>query len=157
MITKVKVRATKIPKDFSKLKLVRTIKYNTNLGLKEAKEWCDDICLPYMDQYKELDIVTDLVEFRSELSEHDFGFEVLDKQEERNLKLMLLGLSDKQDKIDLISNELSRNLERIVRIRSNESLHNIYFDFFTDFLLDLNDDKLEELINIKLKKIQKNG
>lgn len=131
-------------------------------NLKEAKDWCDLISkYPNGEEYFELNIKTNFSDFLADLNSlTDYKFEVIDKSEERNLKLMSLGLGSLENKIDLVSKGLSLKLIRLSEIHKNDhvgGLYDVYFDFFKDFLIDLNDDKLDEFVNKKLKKLKING
>jgi hypothetical protein len=150
-----------IPHKLGNLKLafVKCVKTHTNLGLKEAKDWCDSInSRPYSKTYFPLEIKTNVHDFVYELNSlTGYEFEVIDTIEERNYKLISLGLGDLSDKIDIVSKELARKLDIECKTRNQESLYGIYIEFFQDFLLDLEDEKLDKLVDLKLKKLNING
>jgi hypothetical protein len=143
----------------SKLAFVKCVKTHTNLGLKEAKEWCDIISsFPFSIDYFTLNIKTNVYDFAYELNSLiGYEFEVIDTIEERNYKLISLGLGDLSDKIDIVSKELARKLDITCKNRNEESLYRIYIEFFQDFLLDLEDENLDKLLDKKLKKLNING
>ena len=154
---KVKIIPKKIGK--TKLMFVKIIKEHTGLGLKEAKDWCDRISEPNNLPYFELTIKTSLESFKLSLKGNlpEYEFEFYDKEEQRNLKLLALGLGDLEDKIDVVSKELSIKLLNMTRYHIYEEdddlIYDIYLEFFKDFLVDLGDKNLDKIIKEKLKRL----
>lgn len=155
MLRKVRVYPKSIGN--SKLAFVKVIKTHTQLGLKEAKEWCDQISLwsKFDKDCFELEIKTNVEDFKNDLNDlMQYSFDVTDKEEQRNLKLLSLGLGDINEKLEAVSDELASKLVYQTRKRNQDELYDVYYDFFYDFLIDLKDENLQELIEKKLKRLQ---
>lgn len=145
-----------IKKGSNKVKFVKAVKEVTNLGLKLAKDWCDGVTdNPHYEHT--LEINTTLEKFKEILrnnTDYEFNFE--DRIKKRQLKLIALGLGDDIDKVDIISEDLALKLNLITREKSSESLYSIYKDFLSDFLLNLDPEQLNKLINNRNEDTQGN-
>lgn len=86
----------------SHLLFVKIIKEHTGLGLKEAKDFCDNC--KYFKNTQFPIFVKDDIKFKIDI-EHNFddSIEVLNNEYQRNIKLIKLGLGDYNDMIDILS------------------------------------------------------
>ena len=109
------------------------------------------------NQWVELDIITDTHSLKRDLSEFGFRVEVIDKIEERNLKLMSIGLGDKFDLVESISKELSIELFNRVKKDTKSDLDIIFKSYFEDLLIDLSDEKLIEILNKRMNNGERMG
>ncbi len=136
------------------LQFVKLIKSNTNLGLRDAKDWCDNVN-SNVGVYFTLNITTTLEQFKREalmnLSDYQFSFE--DREKERQIKIVSLGLGDIYDKIEVISDEMASDLLFETKKRNTENLFNVYQDYFKDFLITLTAEQLDKLVDEKTKKL----
>lgn len=151
-LNKVKIKVIHVL-TWKHLNFVKTIKNHTGLGLVHAKNLSDHIKTMYDDsfnQWVELDIITDTHSLKRDLSEFGFRVEVIDKVEERNLKLMSIGLGDKFDLVESISKELSIELFNRVKKETKNDLDIIFKSYFEDLLIDLSDEKLIEILNKRM-------
>ena len=130
----------------SKLSFVKFIKDHSGMGLKESKEWCD-IAMTELGKKQYLTIKTSLAELKKDSQSIGFDISFEDKEKQRHLKLIGLGLGDDMDKIEIIAEELGNKLSVQVRQRQFEHIAVVAEDFFKDFLLTLNSQQIEELIN----------
>ena len=128
----------------SHLQFVRLIKEFTGMGLKEAKEFCDN-CRSYPNTPFVLMVNND-IEFKSKI-EDSMGDSILvsNKEHQRNIKLIKLGIGDYQDMIDILSDQISTDL--LINTISN------YKNYIKDLILDMEigEDKLIEIINNRVK------
>lgn len=103
----------------AKLMLVKLIKNYTGLGLKESKEICDRLHdLPYRPVEFLIDPPVDILpteyarSFREELVEIGMEFDMSGGTDfERNRKLLVLGLGDKEDYVSFLEEELINQKE----------------------------------------------
>ena len=152
-LNKVKIKVIHHVYGWGHLNFVKTIKNHTGLGLVDAKNLSDHIKTMYdrsSNQWVELDIITDAHSLKRDLSEFGFRVEVIDKSEERNLKLMSIGLGDKFDLVESISKELSIELYNRVKKETKSDLDIIFKSYFEDLLIDLSDEKLIEILNKRM-------
>jgi hypothetical protein len=144
MDTRIKIKSLK-NEGGSKLSFVKVMKFNSELGLKESKELCEKILSS--KNYIDIFITTDVDHFKSELCKTGYIFDVIDRNKERHIKLLSLGLFDKEDKINILSEYLSKDLEIKTRKNNNLPLSTIYFDFFNDLLLNIGEKKIDKLLD----------
>lgn len=103
----------------AKLMLVKLIKNYTGLGLKESKEICDRLHdLPYRPVEFLIDPPVDILpteyarSFREELVEIGMEFDMSGGTDfERNRKLLVLGLGEKEDYVSFLEEELINQKE----------------------------------------------
>lgn len=103
----------------AKLMLVKIIKNYTALGLKDSKDICDRLHeLPYRPVEFLLDAPVDIIpneyarSFREELSEMGLEFDMSGGTDfERNRKLLVLGLGDKEDYISFLEEAMTNQKE----------------------------------------------
>lgn len=129
-----------------KLQLVKTIKVHSGMGLKESKELCDDM---FVHLNHDFDIfVKDVLEFKNEIKSH-FGddIQIRDKEYERNLKLISLGLGDDFDRIKILSDFLSSEICTSINNKDIVNRRNIINSFFEDFLTNFNSEQIGDLFN----------
>lgn len=149
---KVKIKVIHVD-NWKHLQFVKIIKEHTGLGLKDAKDLSDDIKIIYDRSYNkwvELDIITDSYSLKKDISYQGFRVEIIDQTEERNLKLMSIGLGDKSDLIESISKELSIELYSKVKNELSNDLDNIFKSYFEKLLIDFSDEKLIEILNKRI-------
>lgn len=139
-----------------KLQFVKVIYTTTGWGLKEAKDWCDKVN-ESPGQYFYIPVFS-VEQFKREIKlngiDEDYNLTIDDRNSIRNTNLVLLGLGDKSDKINLISEKLSLSLYN--EIKNNNSKSTIYeiCKAFTEDLLDgIDEFNLDKL----LTKTQENG
>ena len=98
----------------TKLMLVKILKNNTGLVLKDSKDICDKLHeLPYRPVEFLLDTPVDInpneyaKSFKEELSEMGLEFDMSGGTDfERNRKLLMLGLGDKEDYVSFLEENL---------------------------------------------------
>lgn len=98
----------------TKLMLVKILKNHTGLGLKDSKDICDRLHeLPYRPVEFLLDTPVDInpneyaKSFKEELSEMGLEFDMSGGTDfERNRKLLMLGLGDKEDYVSFLEENL---------------------------------------------------
>ena len=98
----------------TKLMLVKILKNHTGLGLKDSKDICDKLHeLPYRPVEFLLDTPVDInpneyaKSFKEELSEMGLEFDMSGGTDfERNRKLLMLGLGDKEDYVSFLEENL---------------------------------------------------
>lgn len=98
----------------AKLMLVKILKNHTGLGLKDSKDICDRLHeLPYRPVEFLLDTPVDILpneyakSFKEELSEMGLEFDMSGGTDfERNRKLLMLGLGDKEDYVSFLEENL---------------------------------------------------
>lgn len=135
----------------SKLELVKAIKWSTSWGLKDSKDFVDNLVIGQPD-YLILSIPNEyyktLEEFKIALDKSGHDIYLEDKIRLRQLKLIELGLGDKSDVIEITSEYLASQLVlRVQRLNENKDrIYPEYVDFFQDFLADLEQEQLEKLI-----------
>lgn len=103
----------------AKLMLVKLIKNYTALGLKDSKEICDRLHdLPYRPVEFFLDTPVDIIpneyarSFREELSEMGLEFDMSGGTDfERNRKLLVLGLGEKEDYVSFLEEAMTNQKE----------------------------------------------
>lgn len=103
----------------TKLMFVKILKNHTGLGLKESKEICDRLHeLPYRPVEFLLDVPVDInpndyaKSFREELSEMDLEFDMSGGTDfERNRKLLMLGLGEKEDYVSFLEEAMINQKE----------------------------------------------
>lgn len=159
-LNKVKIKVIHVPNFWNRLGFVKTIKNHTGLGLLDSKNLSDHIKTMYdgsFNQWVEIDIITDTHSLKRDLSEFGFRVEVIDKIEERNLKLMSIGLGDKFDLVESISKELSIELFNRVKKDTKSDLDIIFKSYFEDLLIDLSDEKLIEILNKRMNNGERMG
>lgn len=100
----------------TKLKLVKLIKDCSGLGLKDSKDICDELHSNPGKSVKMqvLPVATDgtnyIRKFINELKEVDGMFEVTGGREwQRNYKMLAIGLGDRSEYVDFISEHISDN------------------------------------------------
>jgi hypothetical protein len=140
------------------LQYVKLVKTHSGLGLKEAKDFCD---MTISNQGLEfiLEIRTSVQEFEKEIREH-FGnsIQVCNREKERQMKLISLGLGDKSDLIELLAEEMASELAQRTRHLNNSPLYSVFTDYMADVLTSFNAEQLDELFNNKLiKEKEQNG
>ena len=127
------------------LQFVKTVKSHTGLGLKEAKDLCDSIRGNEGQEY--LVYVTSPEAFEKEVREKiGHMIYVTNREKERQVKLVALGLGDDSDKIDLVTDELASKLLMIVKQNQSRDLYPIFKDFLFDVISDMNSEQLDELL-----------
>jgi hypothetical protein len=159
-LNKVKIKVIHHVPTWNHLRFVKILKDHTGLGLANAKYLSDDIKTMYdrsSNQWVELDIITDAHSLKRDFSEFGFRVEVIDKSEERNLKLMSIGLGDKFDLVESISKELSIELYNRVKKETKSDLDIIFKSYFEDLLIDLSDEKLIEILNKRMNNGERMG
>jgi hypothetical protein len=145
-----------VHKTGSKLQFVKLIKDHTGLGLKEAKDWCDQS----MDNLGRSYPITvrSIEDFKYDVRRllSDFNISFDDREKQRQIKLLGLGIGDDSDKTDVLSEELS--FELLDRIRRGESPYtsqdksDIIQSFLKELLSELNSDQLDALITKHIQK-----
>jgi hypothetical protein len=98
----------------TKLVFVKLVKDTTGLELKEAKDIVDRACDGYMSEYPVTDIsfpnLDSLFKFRSEIVNVSFNGEPpiigLSKEDERELKMLRIGVGDRNDYINFITQNI---------------------------------------------------
>ena len=103
----------------TKLMLVKILKNHTGLGLKDSKDICDILHeLPYRPVEFLLDTPVDInpndyaKSFREELSEMGLEFDMSGGTDfERNRKLLMLGLGDKEDYVSFLEENIINQRE----------------------------------------------
>lgn len=153
---KAKVRC--VGKLTNMLQYVKLVKTHSGLGLKEAKDFCD---MTISNQGLEffLEIRTSVQEFEKEIRDH-FGnsIQVCNREKERQMKLISLGLGDKSDLIELLAEEMASELVQRTRHLNNSPLYSVFTDYMVDVLTNFNAKQLDELFNNKLiKEKEQNG
>lgn len=135
----------------SKLNMVKAIKFATTMGLKDAKEWVENLSIGVPEALT-IQIPNEkfqtFEEFRTAVAESGYDLLMEDKIKKRQIKLIELGLGDKSDSIDLLSEELTGKLLFMTKNKSEQSLYTVYNDFFQDFLLNLEKEQLDKLLKI---------
>ena len=128
------------------LQFVKTMKDHTGLGLKEAKDLCDSIRSNEGQEY--LVWVNSPESFEKEVREK-IGpmIYISNREKERQVKLVSLGLGDDSDKIDLITDELASKLLMVVKQNQNRDLYPIFKDFLFDVVSGMTSEQLDELFN----------
>lgn len=140
------------------LKYVKTVKSHSGLGLKEAKDFCDRTRDSQGIEFL-LPIQTSIVEFEKEIREMvGDSVQVSNREKERQIKLISLGLGDKSDLIQILSEEMASDLVLRTRHLNNSTLYSIFVDYMADVLTNFNAEQLDELFNNKLiKEKEQNG
>jgi hypothetical protein len=137
----------------SQLQFVKTMKSHTRLGLKEAKDLCDSIRSNEGQEY--LVYVDSPEAFEKEVREMVGPMVYISNREkERQVKLVALGLGDDSDKIDLIADELASKLLMVVKQNQSRDLYPIFKDFLFDVVSDMTSEQLDELFNKNYKNQQ---
>lgn len=141
-----------IGKTSNLLQYVKTVKAHSGLGLKEAKEFCDRT-REYEGVEFILPIQTSIASFEKEIREMvGDTIQVLNREKERQIKLISLGLGDKSDLIQLLSEEMASELVQRTRHLNNSPLYSIFVDYMADVLTNFNAEQLDELFNNKIIK-----
>ena len=132
----------------NKLMFLKIVKTHSGMDLRTAKDWMDT-AFASIDRTHNLLIKTSIDELKKDVEEHLDGFDISfhDKERQRQIKLISLGLGDKYEKIEIIADTISGNLLLELNRRKQEATIDIIEDFFKDFLLSLNSDQLDDLIN----------
>lgn len=132
----------KYKKTDSYLLFVKMVKEHANLGLREAKDFCDR-CKEFPDVLFPL-FVSDDLKFKIDI-EHNFGdnIKILTKEYQRDIKLMKLGLGDYNDMIDILSSELSYKLS--MSKNSKSSIKDMLLD------MELDEETLTKFFNKIIK------
>jgi DNA replication protein DnaD len=141
------------------LQYVKIVKTHSGLGLKEAKEFCEKTRDNQGAEFI-LPIQTSVVEFEKEIRDMigDSIVQVSNREKERQIKLISLGLGDKSDMIDLLAEEMASELVQRTRHATNSPLYSIFVDYMSDVLTNFNAEQLDELFNNKLiKEKEQNG
>lgn len=142
------------------LQYVKTVKKHTGLGLKEAKEFCEKTRDNQGVEFI-LPIQTSITDFEKEICEMmGDSVQVSNRERERQIKLISLGLGDKSDLIELLAEEMASELVQITRHLSNNNspLYSIFVDYMSDVLTNFNAEQIDELFNNKLiKEKEQNG
>ena len=88
-------------------------------------------------------------ELKKDVEEHLDGFDISfhDKERQRQIKLISLGLGEDKERIEILAETLSSNLVFELNKRNQENKIDVIEEFFKDFLLSLNSDQLDDLIN----------
>ena len=129
------------------LQFVKTMKSHTGLGLKEAKDLCDSIRNHQGQEYL-VYIQTSADSFEKEIQEFVGPMiQVSNREKERQIKLVSLGLGDDEDKIALVTDELASKLLMIVKRNQSQDLYPIFKDFLFDIVTEFNSEQLDELFN----------
>ena len=118
-----------------KLQLVKTIKTHSCMSLKESKELCDEM---FVHLNREFDLyVNDISEFKSEIKSN-FGddIQIRDREYERNIKLLSLGLGDDFDRIQILSDLLSSEACASIHNKDIVNRRNVINSLFEDFSND---------------------
>lgn len=129
-----------------KLQLVKTIKTHSCMSLKESKELCDEM---FVHLNREFDLyVNDISEFKSEIKSN-FGddIQIRDREYERNIKLLSLGLGDDFDRIQILSDLLSSEVCASIHNKDIVNRRNVINSFFEDFLTNFNSEQIGDLFN----------
>lgn len=151
VLEKLRVKVSKV--GTQKLGFVKLIKHNTGMGLKEAKEWCDTIA-ENPNKYYWLSITTSSEDFKSDIDKFtDFGLIIDDKERLRQLKLISLGLGNKFDKIDIISEKLALDLYQEIRNNNTTNIYDICKRYMEEILDGVDENNIEKLF----KKVNKDG
>ena len=146
------VRIKCVGKVQSLLQFVKTMKTHTGLRLKESKDLCDSIRDKEGQEFT-IVVITSPEEFEREILEMvGPSIQVSNRERERHIKLLSLGLGDDIDKIDIIVDELSSKLLMKVKINKQVGLYDIYKDFFFDIVSEFNSEQLENFFNTLIKK-----
>jgi len=111
----------------TKIMFIKILKNHTGLGLKDSKEICDRLHeLPYRPVEFLLDSPVDInpnewaKSFREELSEMGLEFDMSDGTDfERNRKLLMLGLGEKEDYVSFLE-EAMINKKELLTIALNK-------------------------------------
>jgi hypothetical protein len=140
------------------LQYVKTVKSHSGLGLKEAKDFCDRTIECQGVEFT-LPIITSVTEFEKEIREMiGDSVQVSNREKERQIKLISLGLGDKSDLIDLLAEEMASELVQRTRHLNNSPLYSIFVDYMSDVLTNFNAEQLDVLFNNKLiKEKEQNG
>lgn len=148
---KLRIKVSKV--GTQKLGFVKLIKHNTAMNLKEAKDWCDTIA-ENTNMYYWLEITTSSQDFKSDIDKFtDFGLIIDDKERLRQLKLISLGLGNKFDKIDIISEKLALDLYQEIRNNNNTNIYDICKRYMEEILDGVDENNIEKLF----KKVNKDG
>lgn len=146
------VRIKCIGKIDSKLQFVKTMKTHSGLGLKESKDLCESI-MENKGQDFIVNVITSPMEFENEISQMlGPNIQVSNREVERQIKLVSLGLGDDNDKIELILDDLSAKLLTKVRINNDRDLYPIFKNFLFDIITEFNSQQLEEIFNKNIVK-----
>lgn len=127
----------------NKLAVVKLIKDYTGKGLKEVKDWVDEF-----DSVSTLSKTIDVsnpVNFEHELSQIGGNGYLVSrdvKSRIRQRKIVKIGLGDLNDKIELLSEDLTNDL-----VRNYGSSFNSINEFFNDFLSKLDEKTIDKLIS----------
>jgi hypothetical protein len=140
------------------LQYVKIVKTHSGLGLKEAKEFCEKTRDNQGAEFI-LPIQTSVASFEKEIREMiGDSVQVSNREKERQIKLISLGLGDKSDLIDLLAEEMASELVQRTRHLNNSPLYSIFVDYMSDVLTNFNAEQLDVLFNNKLiKEKEQNG
>lgn len=130
------VEVKKIGRINNKLQLVKFIKDITGWGLKEAKNWADNL------DYQGTSVINviDPVRFELEYMSID-GIQCDSKERVRQRKLVGIGVGDMDDKISVLSEKMTEDL-----IKNYGTTYPNIKMFFKDFLTEFEEEKLNELL-----------
>lgn len=143
--SKFKVNVTMIQSGTQRLNLVKIIKDCTGMGLKDC---ISQISNPTFEIW-----VDDPISFKRRINEEtDFEFMVEDKTKQRQKKIISLGLGDKDDKIEIISDHLTMRMMNLINSNASfgapkNSLYTNLSGFFDEFLSKLDDSQIDKLLN----------
>jgi len=126
----------------NKLALIKMIKSHTQWGLKQAKDWVDNFSF---GKSQSLDVL-DPIKFERELEEIG-GVKSYSTSQKRQRKLISIGLGDMEDKIDFLSQELTDDLAK-----NYGCAYSDYLRFFTDLLIDMDENSINTLVSRFLTK-----
>ena len=147
-----------IGKTSNLLQYVKVVKDHSGLGLKEAKDFCDNTRSNQGQEFL-LTIKTSLQLFEKDIREK-VGDTIIvsNREKERQIKLISLGLGDKSDLIQLLSEEMASELVHKTHNNIGASLYSVFTDYMADVLTNFNAEQLDELFNNKLiKEKEQNG
>jgi hypothetical protein len=148
---------------YSLLAFVKIVKDHTGLGLKDAKDFVDSVRdnpgveIPLF-VYNPIEFEKDLIQSNQN------SFLVINTLKDRQDKLIQLGLGDKQDIIDSLSEEISHELYvRIkkslletkndgLKITSGRNIIEEITNYTADLLMLIDENKLQELFKNKKNK-----
>lgn len=131
------------------LGLVKAIKFSTNLGLKEAKYFCDRFKDGSINEdYLEVQDVEILKDNLIQMT--DWRFIIEDKKMKRKKVLIEIGIGDNNDKIDIISDNITSKLYNYISNQEKINHFNTIKNEITELLKDIDAKSIEKLYE-KLK------
>ena len=126
------------------LGLVKAIKFSTDLGLKEAKEFCDRF------RFEQISsgflVVKSVSDLRMNLEKMtDWEFIIDDTKRQRMKKLVAIGIGSNQTKIDILTDEVASKLYQDIQILNSENMFLLIKEHFSQLMKDIDDDSIGKL------------